>query len=556
MWNVVSEALPLGDVLVRAESQYSGRIAVALPGEEYSYQQLLDDSIVVARGLLAMGVERGENVGIIAPNSYEFTVGLFGSALIGAVCVPLSVRSTPRELSYVIQHAELKVLLATDLIREHVDTVGRIQEALPGLVDSAAAEPLTLDDAPKLRHVALLRGEARPGVLGKMQFEEFADRMTVSEVDVARSRVRIRDAALILYTSGTTKNPKGCLISHETISRGGLARPLAAFPVERGGKRLVMWCAPPLFHSAAIQGLLFCVHLGGTFVTDMYLDGDRVLAMVRKYGVNSLWGMFMAAMRSLMDADGFDAREFGHVHSMMSVGTPADLMELQETFPNAQLVNGLGMTEVTGWYCLSDPDDTHEERARTQGKPVRGAELRIVDPETGQEVPDGVAGELFIRTYTAMLGYFRDDEMTQQTIDEHGWLRTGDLVTRRPTGHIAFQGRIKDMLKVGGENVPTAEIESYLTEHSDVVVAEVVGVPDARLEEVPVAFVQVTRDSSVTEQELIDFCRQGLASFKIPRAIHFKKDGEWPMSSTKISKVALRAEAVDAPRDVSKNATR
>ncbi|MEV1131893.1 class I adenylate-forming enzyme family protein [Agromyces sp. NPDC049794] len=542
---MTSEALPLGDLLVRSATRTPDRIAVALPGEEHTYAELLEESILVARGLLALGVERGDHVGVVAPNSYEFVIGLFGAALVGAVSVPLSVRSTPRELAYVIPHAELKVILATDLIREHVDTVQRIADAVPGLAASDASQPLDLATAPHLRHVALLRGQARPGVMGRSDFVARAEHVSVDAVDVARSRVRIRDAGLVLYTSGTTSNPKGCLLAHETITRATLARPGAAFPIDDPGEPLVMWCAPPLFHSAAIQGLLYCIHLGGTFLTDLYLDGDRAVALAKKYRANSLWGMFMAAMRSFMDANNFDVADFSNVRSMMSVGSPADLMQLQEVFSNAMLVNGLGMTELTGWFCLSDPSDTAEERARTQGKPVRGAEVRIVDPETREEVPFGVPGELLIRTYTVMLGYFHDEERTRETIDEDGWLHTGDLVSRRSTGHLVFEGRIKDMLKVGGENVPTAEIETYLCEHPDVLIAEVVGVPDPRLEEAPVAFVQLTKGSTTTEADLIEFCRGNLATFKMPRAIFFKEEEGWPMSSTKINKVALRVEACE-----------
>ncbi|WP_345068183.1 class I adenylate-forming enzyme family protein [Leifsonia kafniensis] len=538
-----SEAMPLGDLLVRTASRTPDRIAIALPGEEHTYAELLNESILIARGLLSLGIERGDHVGIVAPNSYEFVAALFGTALVGAVSVPLSVRSTPRELAYVIPHAELKVIFATDLIRSHADSVQRIADAFPGLSDSDASKPLHLASAPHLQHVVMLQGEDRPGTIGRVAFAKLADQSSSDAVNIARSRVRIRDAGLVLYTSGTTSNPKGCLLSHENITRGTFARPGAAFSAEEFTEPMVMWCAPPLFHSAAIQGLLFCIHLGGTFLTDVHLDGDRALALARKYRANSLWGMFMAAMRSLMDAEGFDPAEFSHVHSMMSVGTPADLMELQSVFPQALLVNGLGMTEVTGWFALSDRADTPEQRARTQGKPVTGAEIRVIDPETGEDRPDNTPGELLIRTYTVMLGYFHDEEKTREAIDENGWLHTGDLVSRTPTGHLIFEGRIKDMLKVGGENVPTTEIEVFLCEHPDVLIAEVVGIPDARLDEVPVAFVQLSRGSMATADDLIAYCKGELASFKTPRAIFFKEETDWPMSSTKISKVALRVEA-------------
>jgi fatty-acyl-CoA synthase/long-chain acyl-CoA synthetase len=185
-------------------------------------------------------------------------------------------------------------------------------------------------------------------------------------------------------------------------------------------------------------------------------------------------------------------------------------------------------------------DDSKEARASSGGTALRGIEIRVVDPDTGDDVPDGQVGELLVRGYCVMDGYYNDPEKTAAALDERGWLHTQDLYSRMPTGHLVFQGRLKDMLKVGGENVAAVEIESMLSQHPAVKLAEVVGAPDPRLDEVPVAFVELKEGLELEEGELIRFCQGRIASFKVPRAVHVVSSDEWPMSATKIDKGALR----------------
>jgi fatty-acyl-CoA synthase len=200
------------------------------------------------------------------------------------------------------------------------------------------------------------------------------------------------------------------------------------------------------------------------------------------------------------------------------------------------------MSELSGYYAMSPLDDSRHERATTGGKPVSGVEIRIVDPETGEEAPPRALGEIHVRGYLMMEGYYRDPERTADVIDAEGWLHTGDLYARDETGHLSFGGRLKDMLKVGGENVPAVEVEAFLCTHPSVRIAEVVGRPDDTLDEVPVAFVEIVEGVSLDADELIEFCRGRIARFKIPRAVFFKTAGEWPMSATKVNKVELRKE--------------
>ena len=214
-------------------------------------------------------------------------------------------------------------------------------------------------------------------------------------------------------------------------------------------------------------------------------------------------------------------------------------------FPQTEWMQACGMTETAGIFALCGPDETLEQRTISQGMAVPGVEVRIVDPETGEDLPDGAVGEILVRGYNVMEGYYRSPDKTAEALDADGWLHTGDLYAKAADGQLTFHGRAKDMLKVGGENVAAIEVEAYLCNHPAVRIAEVVGRPDPRLDEVPVAFVELRLGHSATPEELIAFCQGRIASYKVPRDVLFVLEGEWPMSATKVDKRALRARLAE-----------
>jgi len=542
---VFSESLPLADLLVRSAARYPDQVAIAFPDLELSYREVLAQAVEAARGLSALGVRAGDHVGILMPNSPEFIAGYFGIALLGAVIVPINARFRGPELAFVLGHAEVDVLLSTATAGDRMDLRATIAEGLPELADAPADQPLRLDAMPRLRRVVMMQGDAGPGITGAEAFRAAAATVDPADIDRARSFVRGRDVALILYTSGTTAHPKGCLISHEAITRGSVGRAAETVPWGRPHDRQAVWCALPLFHVAAMQTLLATLAMGAAFVTDVFLDGSRALASIERYRVTSIWPWFIAPMNALLNAEDFDPARLASVTSVLLVGPPSELRRVQRLLPQADLINGGGMTEATGYYAMSSRSDTPEQRATTCGRMVAGAEGRVVDPDTGLEVPRGELGELQVRGYSIMLGYYRDPERTAEAVIDGGWLRTGDLFRMLDSGHLVYEGRLKDMLKVGGENVPAVEVEALLCSHPDVLIAEVVSRHDPRLDEVPVAFVELAPGAVVTEAELIEYCRTRAARFKVPRAVYFKRGDEWPMSATKVNKVALRQEVRD-----------
>lgn len=533
-----SEVSPLADLLIRSAARYPDRQALVMPDLTLTYAELRDASIEIARGIIGLGLGARAHVGILANNSRELVTALFGAALANCVAVPLNARHKSRELGFIIENADLALILTTAADTRFVDFRTVLSEALPSLGTSTTDVPLSLAEAPLLRGVVVLEGEAPAGFLNRADFTNAAESVPVSAVDAARRATRLRDTAFIIYTSGTTANPKGCLLAHEAVTRGPVERASSRF---RAREHDVTWGGGPLFHIGSLAPFIGVIGTGGTYVTDVFFDAGRALELMERENVSVAWPWFPAILQPLLDHPTFDPARLAALRKVLLIAPPALVNRIQQTFPEAEFMQACGMTETAGIFALCAPDETPEQRAISQGKPVPGIAVKIIELETGKEAAPDVVGEILVRGYCVMDGYHRSPEKTAEALDSEGWLHTGDLYARAADGQLTFHGRAKDMLKVGGENVAAIEVEAYLCSHPAVKLAEVVGRPDPRLDEVPVAFIEFRPGLSATEEELIGFCQGRIASYKVPRAVFFVNDGEWPMSATKVDKRALRA---------------
>jgi len=538
MFDEWTEVCPLADLLVRSASRFPGRKALVMPGLEMTYADLRDGAVEVARGIVGAGIAPRSHIGILANNGRELVAALFGAALADCVAVPLNARHKSNELGYIIKNADLALILTTAADTRFVDFRDSLAGALPSLGQAAGTGPLALPEAPLLRGIVLLEGDGPRGFTPHEAFMQAAAGVTAAHVDTSRRATRGRDTALIIYTSGTTANPKGCLLSHESVTRG---------PVERADRRFrsrdhdITWGGGPLFHIGSLAPFIGVIGTGGTYVTDVVFDAGRALDMMEREGVTVAWPWFPAILQPLLDHPDFRRARLSRLRKALLIAAPALVERAQTTFPEAEFMQACGMTETSGIFALCGPDETPEQRATSQGKAVPGMAVRIVDPDTGADLPDGHVGEILVRGYCVMDGYYRSPEKTAEALDADGWLHTGDLYARAADGRLTFNGRAKDMLKVGGENVAAVEVEAFLCRHPAVRIAEVVGRPDPRLDEVPVAFVELRPGMAASEQELVEFCRGRIASYKVPRAVFFVTAEEWPMSATKVNKRALRA---------------
>jgi acyl-CoA synthetase (AMP-forming)/AMP-acid ligase II len=284
--------------------------------------------------------------------------------------------------------------------------------------------------------------------------------------------------------------------------------------------------------------LAACRAVGSAFIGTIAFDAKQALQVLEAERATIAYPVFPTITTALITHPDFAGRDLSSIRVVIDVG-PADLLRRYiAAIPQAIHVNCYGLTEATGVPFYSELSDSDEERLESCGRPFTGVEVRIVDPETGEDAPTGEAGEIWLRGPCNFEGYYNDPDRTDEVFAGGGWLKTGDRGKLKPSGHLCYTGRFKDMLKIGGENVAAQEIENFLSTHPAVQIVQIVGVPDDHLQEVAAAFVELRPDAQVQPEELVAYCAGKIATYKIPRYVRFVS--EWPLSSTKIQKFKLR----------------
>ncbi|MDN5914362.1 MAG: acyl--CoA ligase [Pseudonocardia sp.] len=513
--------LTVPDLLTARAADTPGQ-GVVFPDGRAGYPELAAQVERVARGLWAIGVRPGDPVGLLLHGGLDCLRFWLAASSIGAVTVPLNVRLRSREIAYVISDAQLRVLVTTSafepVLRGH----------LPG-ADGAQLGTVVVTDR------GTDAGGLLGGLLGGSTFDAAAAGTDPAGPAGARAALRADDPNLMLYTSGTTSRPRGCVHTHRSLVAEGeaVADRLQLTPDDR------FWTPLPMFHCggfdvalAAVAGHCGFVHVG-TF------DPGRALRQLVDERCTVGFPAFETIWLPVLEHPDFAGADLSALRMVINIGSPERMRSMQARLPHAVQLSCLGMTESFGFCCVGSPDDPAEVRATTSGQPLRHMEAMVVDPETGVEVAPGVPGEFRFRGGSRLSHYHRDPELTAHRIDESGWFASGDQVVADDHGRLRFLTRLGDILKVGGENVAAAEIEGFLSEHPAAGIVAVVGAPDARYGEVAAAFVQLRRGSVATEQELIEFCLGAVATYKVPRYVRFVD--EWPMSGTKVQKFRLRA---------------
>ena len=518
-----AEAVTLGDLLLRALPASAVADALVFAEERLTFGDLAVRARELARGLIGLGIGSGDRVGLLMANSSDFVATLFAIALAGAVVVPINTRYRTVELPFVVADSGVRAIVTSDRIDDYVDLLGLLSDSLGGFGAGAAAPNLSA--APELRSVVALGGTRKPGTVSEQELLELAAGVADGELEHRRAAVRLRDDVLLLYTSGTTSHPRGCRLTHEAIVRNWtiVGQILGLRPGDR------CWAPCPLFHLAGIGPLIASVSIGASFVSDTYFEPRRAFDLIVRERVTHLYPAYPPITQALLDQPGFAAERLPYARVMLNVGPEELLRQIQAAMPQVVQLSLYGSTEGGGAITYSQVDDDLDTRVSTCGLPVPGAEVRIAED-----------GEILVRSFGLFEAYWNDAQKTAAAFDADGWFHTGDRGSLDPRGRLRFLGRLKEMLKVGGENVSTLEIESLLSAHPAIKLVQVVGAPDPRLEEVPAAFVELRSGAIATEEELIIFCRERIARFKVPRYIRFVS--EWPMSATKIQKERLREQ--------------
>ncbi len=531
MWDL--EALRLGDLPGEGARRWGDREALTFDGRRWTFGEFATEVDRCAKGLIALGIEPGERVAVWMTNLPEWLFLMYGLAKVGAVNVPLNTRYRADDLAYAVAQSRSAMLVA--LARSGpVDYAAMLGEAMP---DLGAGQPgaLRLPGFPELRTLVMLGGNDLPNATPWPALLAAGEAVADAALAARAAAVEPDDTMVILYTSGTTGDPKGVVHSHRPI-RATCER---AQLLEMDGRDTHMHYVPA-FHLYGYSEVAMISALSGArqVLTDTF-DAGRALDLAEAEGATILHG-FDAHWHDLLAAQSARPRSLTLRFSTYPAGTESSSViasRIRAAF--GPTISGWGMSETWSFVTCSRLTDSDEQRANASGAPMPDYELRITDPATGAECPTDVPGELFVRGYSQMQGYYDKPEETAAALDAEGWMHTGDMARFRPDGQLVFMGRYKDMLKVGGENVSPAEIEARLMALDGVREAAVVGAPDARLQEVAVAFVVEDPGAGLDEESVIGRCLGRIASFKVPRRVFFVESLP-STSSGKVRKVELR----------------
>ncbi len=522
----------LGDLIDMRADEYEDQPAIVFPESTDTYRSLAERAQFYAKGLLSLNVDVGDRVGYFLHECVETISIILGAAKIGAIAVPINGRFKPTELRQVIVHAGIKVLFSSQP-SNGTDFVSVIQETFDEL-ESCEDSNLDLSEAPELKHLVTLGSNDHPSIMDMKTFSASGQGVLDSDVKARQQAVRVRSTSVIMYTSGTTAMPKGAMMSHESFLRYA----------ESTRKRMKLtpddsfWTALPMFHIGGVGFVIASIYAGCTYYHPGFFDPTVALSQLRDGKCTVSMPGFPTIWMPILNHPDRTEDCLSSLRLVMSSGVEERLRQMQAMVPNATVVSCFGMTEVCAFLSLSELDDPEDVRMTTGGLPMPGMEAEVRDPESGEILPFGSTGEAWVTGPNMFDGYFREPELTGQVFDERGFFRTGDIVNIDEAGRVTFVGRLKDMLKVGGENVAAAEVEGYLLTHPDIDMAQVVAAPDEKYVEVPAAFIQLKPGSDVSEQEIINFCRGQIATYRVPRYVRFVD--EYPMSASKVKKFVLR----------------
>ncbi len=510
-------------LLFAAADRHASRAAIEQDGVAITYAELAGWALVAARALMALGVRPGDRVGIWAPNQAEWVVAALGAHCAGAVLVPINTRMKGAEAADILARSGACVLFCVG------DFLGSYYpDMLSGLRPSS------------LRHIVVIGAARRDPGRHDMDWLEFLDLAPRVDEDRARrtaAKVKAGDLADLLFTSGTTGRPKGVMSTHGAAVRAftEYAKVIGLVP---GDRYLIV---NPFFHSFGYKaGWLTCLIAGATILPQAVFDAEDILGRIERDRISVMPGpptlyLTMLAHPRLARADLSSLR----VAVTGAATIPPILIERMRKELNIRVVTtAYGLTECGGLATICDPDDDATTIATTCGKAIPGTELSIMDAAS-RPVPAGQTGEVCLRGYHVMKGYFEDAKATAETIDAAGWLHTGDVGVVDERGYLRITDRLKDMFIVGGFNCYPAEVEAMLAEHPAIAQVAVIGVPDERLGEVGCAWVVARGDAGLTEDEVIAWSRGRMANYKVPRFVRFVR--QLPVNaSNKVLKNELR----------------
>jgi len=531
----------LGALLDEMAAARPSAQALAFRHEQLSYAALQARVEEFARALLAVGVARGDRVAVLLPNRPEWVVAALAIARIGGIVAAVSTFSTTRELGWTLEHSGAVALVTIPAFRGRA-YLDALHDLCPALAASAPGA-LRSERLPRLRTVVSMDGRRVDGVFQPERFLALGTDVATSTLRERQRSVSPDDVCYILYTSGSTATPKGVTLAHGGIIENGfnIGERQHLTPADR------LWLAVPLFWSfGSANALPAILTHGGCAVLQEGFEAGEALELLERERCTVYYGMANMA-RAILEHPDRARQRLDSMRTGLTIGLAEDIAMTIEAVGARDLCNVYGSTETYGNCAVTDARDPLALRLHTQGLPLPGMDIRVVDPETRRVLPAGEVGELCVAGHVTP-GYFRAPELDAAAFDADGYFQTGDLGFVGSDGRVRFRGRLKEMIKTGGVNVAPPEVEGVLLQHPDVKQAYVIGVPDRNKDEIVAAALELREAAVADAGAIIAFCRERLASYKVPTRLVFRKAEEFPRTPTgKIHKPGLREQLAADP---------
>ncbi len=534
--------LTFSEVLDRVTEEFPDQYAFRYTTLDYTrtYAEFKEDVDTFARSLIALGVKPGDKVAVWATNVPQWFITFWATVKIGAVLVTINTAYKIREAEYLLRQADVHTLVLIDGYRDS-DYVSIIKELCPELSYTPADKPLHCKRLPFLRHVVTV-SSTQKGCLTWEDAVALSDTVPVEEVYKRADHVNKDDVCNMQYTSGTTGFPKGVMLTHYNIVNNGkcIGDRMDLSTAER------MMIHVPMFHCF---GMVLAMTASMTHAATMsplpYFSPKSALTCIKQERITCFHGvptMFIA----MLEHKDFNPADFSYMRTGIMAGSPCPISVMRDVVDKmnmSEITIVYGQTEASPGCTMSSTDDPLDVRVATVGRSLPQIECKIVDPETGKDLPDNETGEFVARGYNIMKGYYKMPAATSQAIDKDGWLHTGDLACRTPEGNYRITGRLKDMIIRGGENIYPKEIEEFLYTHDKIKDVQVIGVPSEAYGEEIMACIVLKDGETMTEQDVKDFVYANMAKHKVPSFVDFVD--EFPMNAAgKILKYKMREDAV------------
>ena len=533
----------IGELLEQKAEKHPNHEAVIYADRNlrWSYKEFNDECRIVAKGLMKLGINKGDHLAIWATNTPEWLTAQFATAKMGAILVTVNTNYRTTELEYLLRQSDSKTIILMESYRDasYIEMLNEIcpelKEAKPGSLNSKRL--------PMLKNVIVLGDNHYPGTYSWKDIKKLGEDISDHELDERLYSLESSDVINMQYTSGTTGFPKGVMLTHSNIVNNGynIANCMRLTKEDR-------LCIPvPFFHCfGCVLGTMACVSVGATMVPIQEFHPKQVLQTVQDEKCTGLHGVPTMFITELNQPD-FDQYDLSSLRTGIMAGSncPIEVMKgVIYRMGASEITIAYGQTESSPVITQTRTNDPIELRVETVGRALPNVEVKIVDPSTNLVVKNGEQGELCTRGYHVMKGYYKNPEATKEVIDEEGWLHTGDLAVMDEQGYCRITGRLKDMIIRGGENIYPREIEEFLYTHPKVLDVQVIGVPDETYGEQVMAWIIPKEGESITIEEVRDYCKGKIARHKIPRFVEITDS--YPMTASgKIQKYRLREQSIE-----------